>query len=382
MSPLPIRHHLDFSQSPFLVIWETTRACDLACVHCRASADPDCSPEELNYEEAIGLIDDVKSIGTPILIFSGGDCLKRKDLFELIDYAKSCGLRTGAIPAVTPDLTDDRLKEFKDAGLDQIAFSLAAANATDHDAFRRVEGVFERTLECIEMANQVGLRVQLNSLINVHNEHQLGGLFDIVDLFRIVFWEIFFLVPTGRGQTVPLMSAEKFEETFEKIYEFSQQADFTVKITEAPHYRRFCHEQAMLQRSLGKVSVRHEKHLPDEFPKRQDSGAAIGRAPRGVNSGKGFAFISYRGDIMPSGFLPIAAGNIRRDSLAAVYRNASLFKELRNTSLLKGRCGICPYKEICGGSRARAYALMGDYLAEDPCCIYQPSGYGEQGGGI
>lgn len=364
---------LDYSQQPFLVIWETTRACDLACVHCRASADPQPAPDELNHEEAIRLIDEVKFMGTPILIFSGGDCLKRRDLSKLIAYAKACGLRTGAIPAITPALTVNYLKELKDAGLDQIAFSLDAANAKDHDAFRRVDGVFERTLECIDKANQVGLRVQLNSLINVHNEHQLDGLFDIVDLFEIVFWEIFFLVPTGRGQTVPLMSAGKFEEAFEKIYEFSQRADFMVKITEAPHYRRFCHEQAMLQRPLRKVGVHHEKHLPDEFPTRQELRSGIGRAPRGVNSGKGFAFISYRGDIMPSGFLPMAAGNIRQDSLADIYRHALLFRELRDTSLLKGRCGRCPYKEICGGSRARAYAITGDYLAEDPCCIYQPS---------
>lgn len=377
-----IQHHLDFSQSPFLVIWETTRACDLACVHCRASADPKPSPDELSHDEALRLIDEVKSMGTPILIFSGGDCLKREDLPTLIAYAKTLGLRTGAIPAVTPALTDDRLKELKDAGLDQIAFSLDAANAKDHDAFRRVEGVFERTLECIERANQMGMRVQLNSLINVHNENQLDGLFDIVDLFDIVFWEIFFLIPMGRGQTVPLMSAEKFEETFEKIYEFSQRMNFIIKITEAPHYRRFCHEQAMLQRSLRKVGVSHAKHLPDDFRKEWDLREGIGRAPQGVNSGKGFAFISYRGDIMPSGFLPIAAGNIRRDSLAEVYRNASLFKKLRNTSLLKGRCGVCPYRELCGGSRARAYALTGDYLAEDSCCTYQPAAVYAAGGGI
>lgn len=373
---------LDYAEQPFLVIWETTRACDLACVHCRASADPNPAPDELNHEEALRLIEEVRQMGTPILIFSGGDCLKRKNLSNLIAHAKSLGLRTGAIPAVTSALTDDCLKALKDAGLDQIAFSLDAANAKDHDAFRGVEGVFERTLECMEKANQIGMRVQLNSLINVHNKNQLDGLFDIADLFDLVFWEIFFLVPTGRGQAVPLMSAEKFEEVFEKIYEFSQRADFAVKVTEAPHYRRFCHEQAMLQRSLGKLDAHSEKHLLDEFPKGRDLRAGIGRAPAGVNSGKGFAFISYRGDIMPSGFLPIAAGNIRQDSLADVYRHALLFRELRDTSLLKGRCGRCPYKEICGGSRARAYAMTGDYLAEDTCCIYQPSVFCVQGGGI
>src|SRR3989338_7606337 len=363
---------LDYNQQPFLVIWETTRACDLACVHCRASADPQPSLDELNHHEALRLIDEIRNIGTPILVFSGGDCLKRKDLAELVAYAKSLGLRTGAIPAVTPALTDERLKELKDAGLDQMAFSLDAANAKDHDIFRRVEGNFEKTLECLEKANRIGLRTQLNSLINVHNENQLNGLFDIVELFDVVFWEIFFLVPTGRGRTVPLLSADRFEAIFEQIYEFSQCVNFVIKITEAPHYRRFCHEQTMLQRTLGKPNGHHAKHLPDDFTKGHDLRESIGRAPMGVNSGKGFTFISCRGDIMPSGFLPIAAGNIRQDSLADVYRNSPLFQELRNTTLLKGRCGLCPYKEMCGGSRARAYAITGDYLAEDPCCAYHP----------
>lgn len=380
MSPMRFRKDkmdaggdFNFSERPFLVIWETTRACDLACVHCRASADPDPAPDELNHKEALRLIDGVSQIGTPILIFSGGDCLKRKDLPVLIAYAKSQGLRTGAIPAVTPALTADHLKELKDAGLDQIAFSLDAGKAEDHDAFRRTTGVFDRALEYVDRANQIGLRVQINSLINVHNQGQLEELIQLIQNLNIVFWEVFFLVPIGRGREIPLMSAEKFEAAFEKIYELHKKVDFIVKVTEAPHYRRFFYKREMEKQGLGADALR--RYL--EFPKylRYISGprGSIGRAPAGVNSGKGFMFVSHRGDIMPSGFLPIAAGNIRQDSLGDIYRNAPLFQELRDTSRLKGRCGICPYKEICGGSRARAYALTGDYLEEDPCCAYQPS---------
>lgn len=374
--------HFNFSKRPFLVIWETTRACDLACVHCRASADPDPAPDELNHKEALRLIDEVGRIGTPILIFSGGDCLKRRDLPELIVYAKSLRLRTGAIPAVTPALTLDRLKELKDAGLDQIAFSLDAANAKDHDAFRRTAGVFERTLECVEQADQIGLRVQINSLINVHNEGQLDGLMDLMELFPIVFWEVFFLVPIGRGGMLPLMSAAKCEEAFEKIYEFSQRVHFVIKVTEAPHYRRFCYEQAMLRQALAGFRGNHSINPPDGQGQVHGPKGGIGRAPAGVNSGKGFMFVSHRGEVMPSGFLAIPAGNIREGSLTDIYQNSPLFRELRDASLLKGRCGICPYKEICGGSRARAYAMTGDYLAEDPCCIYQPSVVCGQGAGI
>lgn len=371
-----------FNKKPFLVIWETTRACDLACVHCRASADPDPAPDELNHEEALRLIDEVKQMGTPILIFSGGDCLKRKDLPELVAYAKSLRLRTGAIPAVTSALTIDRLKELKDAGLDQIAFSLDAAKAEDHDAFRRTAGVFGRTLECVDQANQIGLRVQINSLINVHNEGQLEELVQWIQNLNIVFWEVFFLVPTGRGQEIPMMSAEKFEEAFEEIYKLHKKADFIIKVTEAPHYRRFFYEQEMKKQDFGADALRRRLDLPEYLRRISGPRGGIGRAPAGVNSGKGFMFVSHRGEVMPSGFLPIPAGNIRRKSLTDIYRNAPLFKELRNTSLLKGRCGICPYKEICGGSRARAYAMSGDYLAEDPCCVYQPSQICASGGRI
>ncbi len=361
---------LDFDQQPFLVIWETTRACDLACIHCRASADPRPADNELTFSEGCKLIDDVKAMGTPILIFSGGDCLKRVDLCELIAYAKSKGLRTGAIPAVTPALTKERLKSLKNSGLDQIAFSLDAGNAKDHDAFRQVSGVFERTLESIEVANELGMRVQINSLINIHNGNFLNEIFEIIDLFGVVFWEIFFLVPTGRGQTVPVLHPEKFEEIFEKIYAFSRKVEFFIKITEAPHYRRFCSEQQKVEKKL--TSMHCSEKLPDDLtgPRVRPS---IGRAPAGVNSGKGFLFVSHQGDIMPSGFLPISAGNVRRHALAEIYQNAPIFRNLRDASLLKGRCGVCPYKEMCGGSRARAYAMSGDYLAEDPCCAYQPS---------
>ncbi|MBI4387537.1 MAG: radical SAM protein, partial [Candidatus Omnitrophica bacterium] len=205
----------DFAKRPFLVIWETTHACDLACLHCRAEADPTPRAGELMHEEALKLIHDVKEMGTPIIVFSGGDPLKRVDLSELIRYAQSLGLRTGAIPAVTPALTKEKIKELKEAGLVQIAFSLDAARAEEHDAFRRVSGVFDRTLQSIKWANELELHTQINSLVNVHNMNTFNELIELVRTLPIVFWEIFFLVPTGRGKELPLLSAEKFEEAFE-----------------------------------------------------------------------------------------------------------------------------------------------------------------------
>lgn len=366
-------HGFDFNERPFLIIWETTRACDLACVHCRASADPNPAPDELSHEEAIHLIDEVKAIGTPILIFSGGDPLKRADLPDLIRYAKSLKLRTGTIPAVTPNLTYEKMKVLKEAGLDQIAFSLDAARAEDHDVFRRVDGVFKRTLESVKMANELGLAVQINSLVNVHNQEKFEELITLVESLEIVFWEVFFLVPVGRGKELPLMSAPKFEEAFEKIYALSKRAPFLIKITEAPQYRRFYIEKELEAQGVDLKKVRQGLiDLPEYLKKASGPKGSIGRAPSGVNSGKGFIFISHQGEVMPSGFLPIPSGNIRKESLSKIYREAPMMKKLRDTSLLKGRCGICPYKEICGGSRSRAFALTGDILAEDPCCDYLP----------
>jgi len=366
-------HKIDFNQQPFLVIWETTHACDLACVHCRAKADPNPGPNELTREEAFQMIREIKEMGTPIIVFSGGDPLKRKDLCELIEYAKFLGLRTGVIPAVTPALTKEVIIKLKAFGLDQIAFSLDAANAKEHDAFRRVEGVFDRTLESVRLANQQGLAVQINSLINVHNTDQLDELIDLVERLDIVFWEVFFLVPVGRGQEIPLLTAEKFDEVFQKIYDLSKRASFIIKVTEAPHYRRFYIEQEMIRKGENPEEVKHKEiDLPSYLTQSHGPRGSMGRAPKGVNSGKGFMFISHQGEAMPSGFLPISAGNIRKNSLSDIYQNAPLFKALRDSSNLKGRCGLCHYQDICGGSRSRAYALSGDYLSEDSCCSYQP----------
>jgi len=361
----------DFSERPFLVIWETTKACGLACVHCRAEADPFPDPNELNHEEALKLICDVKDMGTPILVFSGGDPLRRADLSELIRYAHSLKLRTGAIPAVTQDLTPERICALKESGLSQIAFSLDAAESEIHDAFRGVEGIFKRTLQSIQFANQIGLHVQINSLINVHNLETLDKLIQLVETLQIVFWEVFFLVPTGRGKELPLLTAEKFEEAFQKIYELNQRVSFVIKVTEAPHYRRFYIEQQMKAEGIDMDSLQDKRiELPAFLRRKSGPGGSIGHAPDGVNSGKGFIFISRNGEVMPSGFLPIAVGNVREKSLSDIYRNSPILIELRDPSKLKGRCGICPYKHICGGSRSRAYALTGDYLAEDPGCTY------------
>ena len=376
MSPTPKKMDLtnfDFDQKPFLVCWETTSACDLACVHCRASAQPEPAPDELNFEESMRLVREVREMGTPILVFTGGDPLKKNRLDDLIRYARSLGLKTGTIPAVTPLLTEARIRELKEAGLDQIAFSLDAPNAADHDAFRKTPGVFAKTLESVKIANACGLATQINSLINVHNSRQLEEFIALVESLPIVFWEVFFLVPVGRGADLNLLSAEKFDEAFEKIYALQKRVRFVIKVTEAQHYRKYVFEQKLLEQGIDPRTIAAgEITLPEMLRRAEGPGGSVGLAPKGVNSGKGFLFVSSRGEVFPSGFLPLRAGDLRKNNLSDIYRNSPLLKKLRDPSLLKGKCGICPYKDFCGGSRSRAYAVTGDYLAEEPCCSFQP----------
>jgi radical SAM protein len=355
---------VNFNESPFLAIWETTQACDLACVHCRASAQPEPLPGELSHEEGFALIDDVASMGTPILVLSGGDPLKRADLLSLIRHGKSRGLRVATIPAATQRLTREAVTALRDAALDQMALSLDAPTAEAHDGFRGVPGAFAKTLEAIQWAHDVGLPVQINTVISRANAADLGAMIRLVERLGIVFWEVFFLVPVGRGALVGGLTADEYETAFAQLYDVAQRAPFLVKVTEAPHFRRYCLQQARANGARG--SVREPRRAAGP-------GQSLGHAPLAVNAGKGFVFIAHNGEVFPSGFLPLSAGNVREQPMSHLYREAPLFRALRDPVQLKGRCHRCEYRALCGGSRSRAYAMTGDAFAEDPCCAYLPA---------
>jgi radical SAM protein len=356
----------DFSERPFIVIWEVTQACDLVCVHCRASAQTWRHPLELSTDEGRRLIGQVAEMEVPVFVLTGGDPLRRPDIFELVEYAHRRGVRISLTPSATPLLTQEAIKELRDRGLARLAVSLDGSNAAIHDAFRGVAGSYVRTFEAIRWAREAGLPVQINTTITRRNLADFDALARQLNTLDIVLWSIFFLVPTGRARLSDLVTAEEFEQVFEKIYSLAPNAPFDIKTTEAQHYRRYALQQtAQTGRSCG---ARPQPPMPR--PSKRADG--IGRAPRGLNDGKGFAFISHTGEVFPSGFLPLSGGNIRRRTLAEIYRTAPPFVALRDTSQLKGKCGRCEFREVCGGSRARAYALTGDPLAEEPCCIYQP----------
>jgi len=360
---------IDFSVSPFIVIWEITQACDLACRHCRAEAIDWSDPQELTTDEGLDLIDQVHSLGAQIMVLTGGDPAKREDLCDLIRHGSELGLRMATIPAATNKLTPELVKNLKSAGLSQIALSLDGPNSEVHDTFRGVQGAFDLTIKGAEYIREEGIPLQINTTFSEYNFDYFDKIGELVKSLGVVFWEVFFLVPMGRGKLLKQMSARQFEKLFEKLYNFSKEVDFIVKITEAQHYRRYVIEQEKQNLSMEESL---EVKLPDRMTRDFGPGGSIGHAPKGVNAGNGYVFISHIGDIYPSGFLPLKTGDVRNDVLADVYRDHEIFRLLRNSDCLLGKCGLCEYRNVCGGCRSRAYAMAGDIMAPEPFCVYNP----------
>lgn len=357
--------HADFNLAPFTIAWEVTRACAYACLHCRADAMHTPDPRELNTIESLGLINRIAEFGNnPILIFTGGDPMMRKDLHELITHATQKGLRCSLTPTATALPTAERLEKVRDAGIRRIALSLDAPSPEIHDAFRQVPGSWQRTMDILRRAQSIGISVQVNTTVAKHNVDILDQMVPFIQEVGAVQWSLFFLVPTGRAQAESMISPEQHEKVFNWLYDLSQNAPFDIKSTAAQMYRRVAIQRKRAEQSTDK---------PVTF---QGAGFqyadGLNRPTKGVNDGNGFLFISHVGDIQPSGFLPITAGNVRANDIIDIYRNAPLFKDLRDATKLKGRCGICEYRDVCGGQRGRAYGVTGDYLETDPACAYQP----------
>jgi radical SAM protein len=367
----------DFNERPFIAIWEATQACDLECVHCRASAQPLRSSFELSTAEAQRLIDQIAEMRVPVFVITGGDSLKRPDIFDLVEYATARGLRTSLTPSATPLLTREAIAELQRRGLARLAVSLDGSSADIHDAFRRVPGSYAWTLRAIRWARELALPAQINTTITRRNLADFDDMVRLLQTLDIAMWSVFFLVPTGRGQLDDLISAEEFEAVFAKLYQLVRRARFDIKTTEAQHYRRYILQtRAAERRCQEPATVANAKAAPTQATWNEiavkNSPDGIGRAPRGLNDAKGFVFISHFGEVFPSSFLPMSAGNVRRQPLAEIYQHSPLFVALRDTSRLQGKCGACEFRNVCGGSRARAFALTGDPFAKEPCCVYEP----------
>ena len=358
----------DFDKSPFLVIWETTQACDLACKHCRAEAQPNRHPDELSTAEARKLLEDVRRFGPIIFVFSGGDALKRADIVELTRYGSELGLRMAITPATTPLCSAERLAELHEAGMARLAVSLDGSTAEVHDEFRQVRGSFDHGLRILRTAREVGMSTQVNTVVARHNVQDFPVMAELLSELGIVFWEVFFLIPMGRARPEDVAGAEAFERVFNELYDLAKTVPFDIKATAAPQYSRVVLQRKVAERRAGDRDEASDV-LTDGVAHSLTDG--IGRA-RGVNDGDGFLFVSHVGDVFPSGFLPKSAGNVRTHDLVDTYRDAPLFRSLRDRSQIKGKCSVCEYLPVCGGSRARAFAVTGDPLEAEPFCAHVP----------
>lgn len=339
---------LAFDRAPLRVYWEFTRACDLACRHCRAEAVKFRHPDELNGTEGLHLLERLAAFGDPKprVVFTGGDPFKRPDLWTLIVAAQALGLGVSVAPSATLLLGAEEIRGLKVAGVEAISLSLDGSTPDRHDAFRGVAGTFERTLVAAQAARDVDLPFQINTLVAEETLDDLPAIYLLATRLGAARWSLFFLVSVGRGRVLEQITPAAAEDVMRWLADLAgQRGGPVVTTTEAPHFRR-----VMLQRhQLG----------------------AHGHAA-GIRDGNGIMFISHRGEVHPSGFLPLSAGNVRTHDVVTMYRESPLFRRLRRPDLFAGRCGRCEFHSYCGGSRARAYAAGGDPLGEDPLCGYQP----------
>ncbi|MHC4277854.1 MAG: radical SAM protein [Planctomycetota bacterium] len=363
-----------------LLFWETTVACNLECIHCRRlDVSKELTKGELSTEEAFAFIDDLATLGKPILVLSGGEPLYRPDIFEIATYARSKGLTVAL--ATNGTLVDAAIaKRIVDAGVQRVSISFDGSDAKTHDEFRKLPGSFDRAIEGFKHLKKLGMSMQINSTIAKHNVHQLKDLYDLAISQGADALHIFMLVPVGCGVEIAedqMLSAEVYEESLHEFYELAREAKIQTKATCAPHYFRIVREKADELGMPNDPSMFMPKsgHHGGGHPGGGHPGgapASMSAMTRGCLAGTGVCFVSHKGEVFPCGYLPVTSGNVRHESLADIWRGSKVFEKLRNVDLLGGKCGACEYKKICEGCRARAFYDTGDYMAEEPYCIYIP----------
>ena len=353
----------DYCLNPAVVYWEMTRACSLACRHCRAEAMPGPDARELTFAEGKSLLLQISGFNDPLpqLILTGGDPLERVDLYDLIDEARRLRLTVSITPSATPKLTADVLTRLRYHEIEGLGLSLDGSSAAHHDAIRGVTGCFDRTVQAIETAGKLGLPVQINTLVAEETATDLPRIYELLKTLPIARWSLFFLISVGRGKVLQSLSPDDAERCLDWIYDLSKVSPFQIKTTEAPFYRRSALEK-----------MKQEGRVAQEIKR-----SSIYRSFQ-IRDGHGVVFVSTQGYIYPAGFLPLQAGNVRSDHLVDVYRHSPLFCALHTPGRFHGKCGECEYAQICGGSRSRAFALSGDPLSSDPLCSYEPNKIGNR----
>ncbi len=346
------------SQPLRMIAWEVTRACNLKCVHCRASAIDTPPPGELSTQEAFEFIDEVVSFSRPVIILTGGEPLLREDIFDIAEYGINKGLRIVMAPNGTL-ITSRVAKKIKELGIPRISISLDGPSSQIHDAFRGVPGAFEGAVEGIERLKEAGVSFQINTTVTKRNVEDLSSILQTVRKLEADAWHVFLLVPTGRGKEMEAdeLTPEEYENTLNWLYEKQKEFGLFIKPTCAPHYYRI-----FKQKMKEEAAVNLVREGKGDFE----------QVSRGCLGGISFCFVSHMGEVYPCGYLDVLAGNIRESSFKEIWEDSQVFQNLRDFSKLEGKCGLCEYKKICGGCRARAYAKTGDYLSEEPYCVYQP----------
>lgn len=345
-----------------LVAWETTRNCNLDCMHCRASATKGPYAGELDTQASFRLLDQIALVGEPIVILTGGEPLLRPDIFDIAKYGTGKGLRMVMAPNGTL-ITEAYAEQMADSGIKRISISLDGATAESHDSFRGVKGAFEGALNGIKLAKQAGVEFQINTTITKTNLDQIPKIQDLAIKLGAVAHHIFLLVPTGRGKYIvdQEITADEYENALNWFYDQREKTPLQLKATCAPHYYRILRQRAKKENK----SVTFKSH-------------GLDAVTRGCLGGIGFCFISHTGVVQPCGFLDLNCGDVTKNSFAEIWNNSDIFLSLRNFDKLKGKCGECEYKKVCGGCRARAYEATGDYQAEEPLCNYQPASISER----
>lgn len=352
--PAHIRSRKSFDHSPMLVFYELTRACDLVCKHCRACAQSRRDPLELDTAQSKLLIDQLSQFpDPPMLILTGGDPLKRPDIYELIEYSVACGIDVSITPSATPLVNRESIQRLKDSGISRMAISIDGADAETHDTHRGVAGSFAHSLDVLRIARELGVQTQINTTLSPTNVDQIETMADRFAELDIALWSVFFLIPVGRAVHMARLNEDECEAAFARLHAQARKQPYLLKTTEAPHYRRYVIQNTQ----------------------KQSEAAPRGFIPAGVNDGKGVMFVSHIGEVFPTGFLPIHCGAFPNQNIVDIYQNSPTFKMLRDSDRLQGKCGVCEFRNVCGGSRARAFGVTGNFMAEEPDCNYLPPAF-------
>ena len=383
----------DIKIKPRLIFWEVTKGCNLRCIHCRATATELSSPTDLPSVKALNLIEQISQYCSPILVLSGGEPLFRSDIFELASYATHWGLRV-ALATNGTQVSKEVARKIVESGVRRVSVSLDGADATTHDTFRGIPGAFDAALRGFRNLRELGMSMQINMTIVRHNALQLPAVLRLAIELDADALHTFLLVPVGCGAGIAaeqMVPADEYERILNWFYDRSKEGEIELKATCAPHYFRVVRERGAAERRSSSLtpfgphrgvagtgpaemtqpgSMGVALHPPRTYSHLHNDGTKA--VTKGCLAGTGVCFISHQGEVYPCGYLPVLAGDLRQQSFEEIWRSAAVFQQLRDTSNLKGKCGRCEFRNVCMGCRARAYAATGNYLDEEPFCVYEP----------